>query len=52
MSFLDRHHKLDVIALLSLMNAYYECKALCKERSLVISTFFWEQSIFCVGNIT
>ena len=39
-------------SLLSLMNAYYECKALCKERSLVISTFFCEQSIFCVGNVT
>ena len=46
MSFLDRHHELDVIALLSLMNAYYECKALCKERSLVISTFFVNNQFF------
>ena len=46
MSFLDRLHKLDVIVLLSLMNAYYECKALCRERSLVISTFFVNNQFF------
>ena len=46
MSFLNRLHKLDIIVLLSLMNAYYECKALCRERSLVISTFFVNNQFF------
>ena len=46
MSFMDRLHKIDVIALLSLMNAYYERKVLCKERSLMISTFFVKNQFF------
>ena len=46
MAFLDRLHKLDIIALLSLMNGYYERKALCKERGLVISTFFVNNQFF------
>ena len=43
---MDRLHKIDVIALLSLMNAYYERKVLCKKRSLMISTFFVKNQFF------
>ena len=46
MAFFDRLHNLDTIALLSLMDGYYERKALCKERSLVMSAFFVNIQVF------
>ena len=46
MAFLDRLHKLYTIASLSLMNGYYERKALCKERGLEISTFSVNNEFF------
>ena len=46
MAFFDRLHNLDTIALLSLMDGYYERKALCKERSLVMFAFFVNIQVF------
>ena len=46
MAFFDRLHNLDTITLLSMMDGYYERKALCKEQSLVMSAFFVNNQVF------